>query len=70
MPTKEEYFGKGLTLYGQNKHEEEPSGEFRAPARNPRQRFSHGTPRLCHARRHRSLPPAVRRQAWGWLWSG
>ncbi len=22
MPTKEEYFGKGLTLYGQNKHEE------------------------------------------------
>jgi protein O-GlcNAc transferase len=22
MATKEEYFGKGLTLYGQNKHEE------------------------------------------------
>lgn len=22
MPTKEEHFGKGLTLYGQNKHEE------------------------------------------------
>lgn len=32
MPTKEEYFGKGLTLYGQNKTEYHPANSAPRPA--------------------------------------
>jgi tetratricopeptide (TPR) repeat protein len=58
MPTKDEHFGKGLTLYGQNKHEEAIAELQKAVALDPA--FADALLAIGHALHKLSrLPEAV-----------